>query len=237
MTIVARYRTSTRVCSLTINGVLTTTTGSTTLTDRTNSLNYMGRSNWGNDAFLSADLAGVFVVDEFLSTDATTAIINAMIDGVDLTSTSCQAIPNCCLSEIRCSCNTGYTGPDTGALKGQCSACLPGTYKDSNGTANCTRCPLNSNSSAGSQNITDCVCDAWCSGPRGGPCIPNNSTFNVTSRVHQCSPGFTGPDSTGPCVACDVGTFKNESGPAACALCPPGQYQTCLLYTSPSPRD
>ncbi len=59
--------------------------------------------------------------------------------------------PACGLSNILCSCNTGYTGPDTGASKGQCSACLPGTYKDSNGTANFTRCPLNSNSSLGEE--------------------------------------------------------------------------------------
>jgi len=140
--------------------------------------------------------------------------------------------PACGLSTILCSCNTGYTGPDTGASKGQCSACLPGTYKNSNGTANCTACPLNSNSSAGSQNITDCFCDAWCYGPRGGPCIPKNSTLNVTLGVYQCSPGYTGPDRTGPCVACAVGTYKNVPGSVACSLCLPGQYQDSIATTS-----
>ena len=137
-----------------------------------------------------------------------------------------QSITQDCSSTILCSCNTGYTGPDTGASKGQCSACPPGTYKPTNGTANCTSCPLNSNSSVGSQNITDCFCDAWCSGPPGGPCIPKNSTLNVSSGVYQCSPGNTGPDRTGPCLACAVGTSKDVPGSAACTLCPPGQYQT-----------
>ena len=140
--------------------------------------------------------------------------------------------PACGLSTILCSCNTGYTGPDTGASKGQCAICPPGTYKATNGTANCTACPLNSNSSAGSGNITDCICDAWCSGPNGGPCVPKNSTLNVSSGVYQCSPGFTGPDRTGPCVACSVGTYKNVPGSVACSLCLPGQYQDSIATTS-----
>ncbi len=191
LTVVASYRISTRVCSLTINGVLATTTGSTTLTDRTNSLNFMGRSNWGSDPFLSADLAGVFVVDEFLGTDATTAIYNAMIDGVDLTSTTCGEIKQICSSTLGCSCNTGYTGPETGASKGQCSICPVGTYKSTNGSAACTNCTANANSLLGSKNVNNCLCNS----------------------------GYTGPD-VGPCVACAAGTVKNMSGSAACSTCP-----------------
>jgi hypothetical protein len=37
---------------------------------------------------LNGDIAGVFVVDEYLSTDATSAIADAMVRGVDLTETS-----------------------------------------------------------------------------------------------------------------------------------------------------
>jgi hypothetical protein len=41
-----------------------------------------------NQPFLNGDIAGVFVVDEYLSTDATSAIADAMVRGVDLTDTS-----------------------------------------------------------------------------------------------------------------------------------------------------
>ena len=229
MTIIVTHRVSTGSYMVNVNGVVTNNVA-TALTDRTLSVNSMGMSQSPSNDFLTADVAGCFVVDEYLDTAATTAIVDAMIQGVDLTSTPCEN--TCCVSGILCSCNTGYTGPDTGDLKGQCSACLPGTYKASNGTANCTSCPLNSNSSAGSRNITDCVCDAWCDGRPGGPCVPKNSTFNVTSGVYQCSPGYTGPDRTGPCVACSVGSYKNVPGPAECSLCAPGQYQDALATRS-----
>ena len=232
LTVVVQYSASNRGYSISVNGAVTNTgTIATAITDRTLTHNWIARSNNG-EAHLNADIAGVFVVDEYLGTTATTAISDTMIQGVDLTSAPCEGTAQSCSFGIRCSCNTGYTGPDTGASKGQCSICPAGTYKNSSGTANCTACPLNSNSSAGSGNITDCICDAWCSGPRGGPCVPNNSTFNASSRVFQCSPGFTGPDRTGPCVTCSAGSYKNVSGPDACSFCAPGQYQDALATRS-----
>ena len=190
LTVVVSYLTSTRICSLTVNGVLSSTTGSITLTDRTVSLSWMGRSHWA-DSFLNADLAGVFVVDEFLNADTTTAISNAMKQGIDLTNTPCEGIAQYCSSTLGCSCNTGYTGPETGASKGQCSICPAGTYKSTNGSAACTNCTANANSLLGSKNVGDC----------------------------SCNPGYSGSD-VGPCVACAAGTVKNMSGSAACSTCP-----------------
>ena len=100
-----------------------------------------------------------------------------------------------CVPSIGCSCNTGYTGPDTGASKGQCAMCSAGTYKSTNGSAACTSCPANANSSAGSMSVTAC----------------------------SCNPRYTGPD-VGPCVACEAGKFKNASGPAVCDVCPVNTY-------------
>jgi hypothetical protein len=45
----------------------------------------MGRSHWSADAYFNGDMAGVFVVDEYLSADATSAIVDAMARGEDLT--------------------------------------------------------------------------------------------------------------------------------------------------------
>jgi hypothetical protein len=89
LTAVVRYRASTREWWFTVNGVAASAgTAPASLTDRTLSLTYMGRSQWTPDAYLNGDIAGVFVVDEHLSTDATTAIADAMVRGVDLTETS-----------------------------------------------------------------------------------------------------------------------------------------------------
>jgi hypothetical protein len=85
---VVRYRASTREWWFTVNGVAASAgTASASLADRTPSLTYMGRSQWPGDAYLNGDIAGVFVVDEYLSTDATSAIADAMVRGVDLTQT------------------------------------------------------------------------------------------------------------------------------------------------------
>jgi hypothetical protein len=91
LTAVVRYRESTREWWFTVNGVAASAgNASASLADRTLSLTYMGRSHWAHlgDAYLNGDIAGVFVVDEHLSTDATTAIADAMVRGVDLTETS-----------------------------------------------------------------------------------------------------------------------------------------------------
>ena len=88
LTVEVGYRASTRECWLTVNGVASSAAiASANTTDRTSSFNWLGRSHW-TDAFFNGDMAGVFVVDEYLSTNATNAIANAMVRGVDLTDTS-----------------------------------------------------------------------------------------------------------------------------------------------------
>jgi hypothetical protein len=54
------------------------------VTDRTLSGTYMGKSWWSVDDYFNGDMAGVFVVDEYLSTDATSAIADSMTRGEDL---------------------------------------------------------------------------------------------------------------------------------------------------------
>ncbi len=87
LTIVVRYRASTREYSLTVNNANPVSgTASNTVTDRTLSGTYMGKSWWSTyDAYFNGDMAGVFVVDEYLSTDATSAIADSMTRGEDLT--------------------------------------------------------------------------------------------------------------------------------------------------------
>ena len=86
LTIVARYRSSTWQYSLTVNDATYAGTLPAGLEDRTVSATYMCRSAWSSTAqFFNGDIAGVFVVDEYLGTVTTSAIVDAMVQGVDLT--------------------------------------------------------------------------------------------------------------------------------------------------------
>ena len=79
-----------------------------------------------------------------------------------------------------------------------CIACPPGTYKDTAGgfgASACTSCP---------ENMV----------------APEAS---ASSGACQCIAGYSGPDATGPCLACPPGTFKAVVGSAECAACQGGE--------------
>ena len=158
-----------------------------------------------------------------------------------------------------CQCNKGYTGPDGGA----CEACDAGTYKLRTGSESCElctagkystvtasvtgdtcqTCPGHTNSHAGSDEKTDCICNAGFSGNDGEPCVAcNKNTFkptngsaactecdpnaqsergSVPAESCQCNEGYTGPDG-GTCSACAAGEYKSVVGSAACSACNSG---------------
>ncbi len=90
LTAVVRYGAPTREWWFTASGVASSGTASASLVDRTVSSTYMGKSWWAND-YLNGDIAGVFVVDEYLSIAATSAIADLMKQGVDLTADTSSA--------------------------------------------------------------------------------------------------------------------------------------------------
>jgi cysteine-rich repeat protein len=91
LTVVARYRASTREYWLTVNENVFTGTASAAVTDRTASNTWIARAFDDTKPYFNGDIAGVFVVDEYLSADATSAIADLMVRGVDLTAdTSCS---------------------------------------------------------------------------------------------------------------------------------------------------
>jgi hypothetical protein len=85
LTVVARYRASTMEYRLTVNDNVFTGIGSAAATDRTASNTWIARSFGDQQPYFNGDMAGVFVVDEYLSTVATSAIADAMVRGEDLT--------------------------------------------------------------------------------------------------------------------------------------------------------
>jgi hypothetical protein len=64
---------------------------------------------------------------------------------------------------IKCLCDAGYTGPDglagqAGGAGSACSPCVAGTYKAAAGSAECTVCPFQRTSPAGSASVDACFC-------------------------------------------------------------------------------
>jgi len=81
MTIVARYHHQSQTVEIRSNNeVVVSTTCSTAPTDRTLSKTYVGRSNWDNEENFNGDIAGLFVVDEYLSTEVTSFILKEVLE-------------------------------------------------------------------------------------------------------------------------------------------------------------
>jgi cysteine-rich repeat protein len=141
-----------------------------------------------------------------------------------ITITNCLACPANAVSPdgsdsvFDCRCNLGYRGPDGE----NCTACLPGSYKDVIGPSNCTLCPANTYNP--DENATDASYCRQCSehmiSPRGSGVVV----------ACICDRGYTGEDGTN-CTACVMGKYKDTQGDAACTDCGIGKY---LDYTAAS---
>ena len=127
-----------------------------------------------------------------------------------ISSTQCQNCPLNAnapagsMSNAFCICKAGYSNEENG---GVCSACPRGSYKtdpgvgtctqcpanyfsttDAQTTATCSVCPANSQSPAGSDEPTDCVCDAGYTGANGAACLPCVSgTYKTAPGAHACT--------------------------------------------------
>ena len=130
-TFTVRYNYATGYASKKYNSYQTSTGIAIQVSDRDVDGIYIGSSQ-SNTNFLNADVAGVFVVDEFLGEDATNAIAQAMRNGVDLTDTTCPSGNNCTV----CAVNTFK--PSAGY--DPCTACPTGKYSTTQGASSETTC-------------------------------------------------------------------------------------------------
>jgi hypothetical protein len=94
-----------------------------------------------------------------------------------------------------CTCNAGYTGPDGGP----CTPCAAGTYRTTLGSSQpvagnyktlssmCQSCPANSASPTGSNELTDCQCNAGYTNPCNTVTVTttywNTPAYDFTSFV------------------------------------------------------
>ena len=204
--IVCSYQSSSRTIFIYMDGVLIKSQYFGSLASNRNMIyTYLGRHPTGR--YWNGDMAGAFVVDEFLTIEACNAIANAMRNGVDLTSTTCPNGPPC-VSAASVPCNAGYTGPNGGP----CTECVAGKYKTTTGSAVCTACgPGKYSSTLSSTSVSTCL---TCPANSGATC-----SFCSSSTSCSCNSGYTGP-SGGVCNACAAGTYKPITGPDACSTCP-----------------
>ena len=112
-----------------------------------------------------------------------------------------------------CTCFRGYAGAD-GV---ECTACVAGAFKDTNGSSPCSLCLRGKYSSA-----TAATSEATCS---DCPAYTHSSLGSSTLTACTCVNGYTGPDGAA-CAPCIAGTYKNVNGSAACTLCSQGKYST-----------
>ena len=89
-----------------------------------------------------------------------------------------------------CNCIHGFGGWTAHG----CTLCTSGTYvyKTTNGNGECTPCPTNTISDAGSTELSQCICKV----------------------------GYTHIENGLACAECEEGTFKNITGAVECTICP-----------------
>ena len=132
-----------------------------------------------------------------------------------------------------CQCIVGYTWSG-----GDCIPCAPGTYKATNGTEKCTKCPvgkflidngasselecqgcpLNSLSPEGSDSVSDCLCSA---GYTGNPESVGNVEDEKNLACNPCKKGeYKAIPGTSECLPCAEGKYADAGGLAECKMCP-----------------
>ena len=145
------------------------------------------------------DIAGLFVVDELLSTDATTAVYENIVVAYDFT------IANCTPSAT-------------------CAACAAGKYKNANGTAPCLNCKTGTNSGVASQTCPDCPASTYAT-PQSVYCLrcPLYSSSPIGSAnisACSCRAGYGGNAANGTCTKCAAAAYKPSAKNEACTACP-----------------
>lgn len=123
--------------------------------------------------------------------------------------------------KTNCSCNAGYAAPEDGV---DCVACAAGSYKTTVGVGTCTNCAANEYSTTPAQVVSTCSsCPLFSKAPAGS---------NEASDC-QCNAGYSGANGQ-TCLACVQGTYKPSDGPSACTLCGNNTYSPAVAATAAS---
>lgn len=146
--VVVQWKALTGVLTLGLNGAFASANAG--WTDKTPIATYVGRDR-GAQYIINAHVAGAFIVAEYLSTTAITAIYNSMLNDEDMTSTTCPS-------------------------GDECKLCAAGKYKPISGYTTCTPCPSAFSSDVGSTSVNNCnslICGTrWSTNDTSCVCSP-----------------------------------------------------------------
>ena len=121
-------------------------------------------------------------------------------------------------------CNAGLTSDGNGG----CAACAAGTYKAGSGNEACTDCGAGKYSAA-SGATADSTCSA-CTADSDAPAGSDDASDCF------CNAGFFGPDG-GPCSSCAAGKYKSMTGSVTCAVDPGFRIYSVPAATNFASRD
>ena len=190
---------------------------------------FLGRSiagTWNN--YFAGNIAGAFVVDEFLSQTARTEIENQIRFGVDLTQPECNC-PACTPGK--------YKNEVAGST---CINCPAGSYSNVTRASACIGCPAGSFSTvSGAISVSVCLnCTAGrYSLPGSSACIlcPNN-TFSGVSGAGSCQACQANALSAAGSVSQDfcycMSGYAHAAGEYTCRICNPGTWNSQLGRTA-----
>ena len=163
------------------------------------------------------------------------------VETVGISESSCGNCPSNSESRggsttvMNCTCKQGFTGVD-GA---ECSPCIPGMYKEVNGSAACTQCSQGKYSGMTAATsismCVDCPRDSYNASDNSMclPC-PSYSTSSLSSDELTdclCNMGYTGPDG-GNCTQCSAGKYKPTNGSSGCIDCEAGKHSAATNATA-----
>ena len=124
----------------------------------------------------------------------------------------------------QCVCPNGYSALQDGM---PCIKCEEGTYKNQPGAVECTICPYRKSSLVGSVLESDCKCKEGYYEDKGD-CIScpigTTSPFNTTNIERSlCMAVYSTLQDGMPCIECEAGTYKDQTGAVECTMCPYGK--------------
>jgi hypothetical protein len=119
-----------------------------------------------------------------------------------------------------CTCNAGYFLTST-VTEYACTPCPPGTYNAQSNQTVCVECAENTYNPLTAQLECAYRCDVNAYAPPGSSSV----------EECKCNLGFAGePGNT--CIACEPGTFRENSSEYFCELCPSHTYNVDYAATS-----
>jgi len=206
---------------------------------------YIGRSNWGGDAYLNAYIAYVRVYNSLAlsATDAATLYsqrynCKAGMYGSSGSCASCNAgfYTSSSASSLCTSCTVGSFMSSTGSTS--CSSCSAGSYCATTGLSAVTgACATGKYSAASATVCSSCLVGSYQASTGSTACTacPGGSycaITGLTAVTGACAAGFYSASSSTVCSSCPSGTYSSSASSSSCSNCLAGFYQSSTGSTS-----